>query len=207
MTSRFQTDSILRFHAGDGEEFDSWSRLQNLLKPEDQMDLNESELCKEISKNLSSQNRHLPDNLVIYSFKDSEYVPILHTANVVTTFECEGTAINLGTVEANAQIARGGVNIFHCTIDFANLLFNDFNDLLLENGIDASIADIQPVTETMTPDIEPIDDEENQEAEVEERENIDGKKKKINKLNEVAKFFLFMPKLELKMSWNLSQLV
>lgn len=82
------------------------------------MDLNDTELCEEIPKLLSAENRHLPQNLVIYSFKDGGYVPIQRTTNVVTIFECEGTAIHIDTAEAKAQIARDGGK-FHCQNGFS----------------------------------------------------------------------------------------
>lgn len=56
----------------------------------------------------SAENRHLPQNLVIYSFKDGAYIPIPRTTNVVTIFEYEGTAIHVDSAEAKAQIARDG---------------------------------------------------------------------------------------------------
>lgn len=72
------------------------------------MDLTEAELCEEIPKVLSAENRHLPQNLVIYSFKDGGYIPVPRTTNVVTIFEYEGTAIHIDSAEAKAQIARDG---------------------------------------------------------------------------------------------------
>ena len=67
-----------------------------------------SELSEEIQKVLSTENRHLPQNLVIFSFKDGGYVPVPRTTNVVTIFEYEGTAIHVDSAEARAQIARDG---------------------------------------------------------------------------------------------------
>lgn len=72
------------------------------------MDLTETELCEEIPKILSAENRHLPQNLVIFSFKDGGYVPIPRTTNVVTIFEYEGTSIHIDSAEAKAQILRDG---------------------------------------------------------------------------------------------------
>lgn len=93
---------------GEGDDFDAWSRQRHLLRPDDQMDLTDAELCEEIPKVLSAENRHLPQNLVIYSFKDGGYIPIPKTTNVVTIFEYEGTAIHVDSAEAKAQIARDG---------------------------------------------------------------------------------------------------
>lgn len=71
------------------------------------MDLTETELSEEVVKVLSAENRHLPQNQVIYSFKDGGYVLVERESNVVTIFECEGTAIHIESAEAKAQIARG----------------------------------------------------------------------------------------------------
>lgn len=75
------------------------------------MDLNDTELSEEVVKVLSAENRHLPLNQVIYSFKDGGYVPVERETNVVTLFECEGTAIHIESAEAKAQIARGDGDI------------------------------------------------------------------------------------------------
>lgn len=72
------------------------------------MDLNESELSEEIPKVLSCENRNVPQNLVIYSFREGAYIPLPRTSNVVTLFEHEGTAIHVESAEAKAQIARDG---------------------------------------------------------------------------------------------------
>lgn len=92
---------------GEGDDFDIWSRSRQLLRPDDQMDLNDTELSEEVVKVLSAENRHLPLNQVIYSFKDGGYVPVERETNVVTIFECDGTAIHIESAEAKAQIARG----------------------------------------------------------------------------------------------------
>jgi hypothetical protein len=71
-----------------------------------------SELSEEVQKVLSTENRHLPQNLVIFSFKDGAYIPIPKTSNVVTIFEYDGTAIHIDSAEAKAQIARDGGEMF-----------------------------------------------------------------------------------------------
>lgn len=90
------------------------------------MELTDAELCEEIPKVLSAENRHLPQNLVIYSFKDGGYIPIPKTTNVVTIFEYEGTAIHIESAEAKAQIARDGGESF-IEIRFELFYFNQPN--------------------------------------------------------------------------------
>jgi hypothetical protein len=119
------------------------------------MDLTDTELCEEIPKVLSTENRHLPQNLVIYSFKDGGYVPFPKTTNVVTIFEYEGTAIHIDSAEAKAQIARDG-----------------------EPGIDPRIADLRSgsQTGTTTPDLDRTEGDENPEGEEGEGEDAEGEK-------------------------------
>lgn len=46
------------------------------MRPDDQLDLTEGELNEEITKQLDTENTNYFKNLVIYSFKDYEYVPV-----------------------------------------------------------------------------------------------------------------------------------
>lgn len=93
---------------GDGEDFDSWQKSKQLLRPDDQMDLTDAELSEEVPKVLTSENRNVPHNLVIYSFKEGTYIPIPRGGNLVTLFEFEGTALHVDSAEAKAQLARDG---------------------------------------------------------------------------------------------------
>lgn len=63
--------------AGDGaDDFESWMKSRQLIRPEDQLDLTEAELSEEVSKVLTAQNMNILKNLVIYSFKEGAYVPV-----------------------------------------------------------------------------------------------------------------------------------
>ena len=72
------------------------------------MDLTDAELSEEVPKVLTSENRNVPQNLVIYSFKEGTYIPIPRAGNLVTLFEFEGTALHVDSAEAKAQLARDG---------------------------------------------------------------------------------------------------
>jgi dynein intermediate chain 1 len=76
------------------------------------MDLTDAELGEEIPKLLSCENKNVPQNLVIYSFREGGYIPMPKSTNVVTIFEHEGTAIHIESAEAKSQIARDGGNFF-----------------------------------------------------------------------------------------------
>lgn len=94
----------------DNDEFESWVKSKQLLKPDDQLDLTEAELGEEIPKLLSTENRHLPRNLVIYDFREGAYVPIPVPENTVTLLEFEGTSLHKDTAEAKEQISRKGTD-------------------------------------------------------------------------------------------------
>lgn len=66
------------------------------------------ELGEEIPKILTSDNKNIPKNLVIYSFKDGGYIPLPPPENIITLFEFEGTALHIDSAEAKEQISRGG---------------------------------------------------------------------------------------------------
>ncbi|KAL1397518.1 hypothetical protein pipiens_002512 [Culex pipiens pipiens] len=101
----------------DNDEFESWVKSKQLLKPDDQLDLTEAELGEEIPKLLSTENRHLPRNLVIYDFREGAYVPIPVPENTVTLLEFEGTSLHKDTAEAKEQISRKGTDELNVTLD------------------------------------------------------------------------------------------
>jgi dynein intermediate chain 1, axonemal len=126
------------------------------------MDLTENELTEEVQKVLSAENRHVPQNLVIYSFKDGGYIPIPKTTNVVTIFESEGTAIHIDSAEAKAQIIRDGGESTTKPHQSAHQWFSP-----PEMGIDPRKPDLRPSsnagtgtgTGSTTPDVEREGDE------------------------------------------------
>lgn len=61
---------------GDADDFDTWVKSRQLLKPEDQLDLTEAELSEEITKVLTPTNTNVVHNLVVYSFKEEAFVPV-----------------------------------------------------------------------------------------------------------------------------------
>ncbi|XP_058818163.1 dynein intermediate chain 2, ciliary isoform X3 [Topomyia yanbarensis] len=101
----------------DNEEFEAWVKAKQLLKPDDQLELTEAELGEEIPKLLSTENRHLPRNLVIFNFHDGAYVPVPPPENTVTLLEFEGTALHKEAPEAKEQIARKGSDELNVTLD------------------------------------------------------------------------------------------
>lgn len=73
--------SKIRYTQRDGigdksDEYEHWLRIQKPLRPDDQLDLTETELSEEITKHLDTEYTNYPKNLVVYSFKDYGYVPV-----------------------------------------------------------------------------------------------------------------------------------
>ncbi|KXJ75725.1 hypothetical protein RP20_CCG011146 [Aedes albopictus] len=134
----------------DNDEFESWVKSKQLLKPDDQLDLTEAELGEEIPKLLSTENRHLPRNLVIYNFHEGTYEPVPPPENTVTLLEFEGTALHKDTPEAKEQIARKGTDVDFmkqgnegavCLFTIKNPSFPDYR-ITTESG--AMCCDIHP---------------------------------------------------------------
>ncbi|XP_035783629.1 dynein intermediate chain 2, ciliary-like isoform X2 [Anopheles albimanus] len=101
----------------DNDEFETWMKSKQLLKPDDQLDLTEAELGEEIPKLLSTENRHLPRNLVVYDFREGAFLPVPPPENTITLLEFEGTSIHKDTDEAKEQISRKGTDELNVTLD------------------------------------------------------------------------------------------
>ena len=92
----------------DDDEYNTWLKAKQLMKPDDQLDLTDAELGEEVPKVLTTENTHLSRNLVIFNFKEGAYVPLPHPPSTITLLEYEGTAIHIETEEAIEQISRKG---------------------------------------------------------------------------------------------------
>ncbi|XP_004444527.1 dynein intermediate chain 2, ciliary [Drosophila pseudoobscura] len=89
---------------GDADDFDAWMRSRQLLKPDDQLDLTEAELAEEVTKVLTPTNTNVIHNLVVYSFKEGEYVPAPLPGNTVTLLSYSGNSLHVDSEEARLQI-------------------------------------------------------------------------------------------------------
>lgn len=87
------------------DEFDVWLRSRQLKKPENQLSLPEADLTVELRKMLTAQNRHVPQNLVVFSFKECGFVPVEKPRVVSHVFQTQGALMRLDSDEAKAQIA------------------------------------------------------------------------------------------------------
>ncbi|XP_030375419.1 dynein intermediate chain 2, ciliary-like [Scaptodrosophila lebanonensis] len=89
---------------GDADDFDAWMKSRQLVKPDDQLELTEAELSEEITKVLTPTNTNIVRNLVIYSFKEGEYVPAPLPGNTVTLLSFSGNSLHVDSEEARRQI-------------------------------------------------------------------------------------------------------
>ncbi|XP_060934016.1 dynein intermediate chain 2, ciliary-like [Limanda limanda] len=77
------------------------------LKPVDQLELTEAELKEDITRILTANNPHAPQNIVRYSFKDNSYKAVV-VEQVAVHFVLEGSLIHQDSDEARRMIAGEG---------------------------------------------------------------------------------------------------
>uniref|UniRef100_A0A665T4R0 Dynein, axonemal, intermediate chain 1, paralog 2 n=1 Tax=Echeneis naucrates TaxID=173247 RepID=A0A665T4R0_ECHNA len=73
-----------------------------LIKPADQLELTEAELKEEITRVLTANNPHAPQNIVRWSFKQIKYQLAVH-------FVMEGSLVHQDSDEGRRQMAKEGV--------------------------------------------------------------------------------------------------
>ncbi|XP_015178922.1 PREDICTED: dynein intermediate chain 2, ciliary isoform X3 [Polistes dominula] len=84
-----------------------WMRGKVALKPDDQLQLTETELQEEIARVLTVHNTRIPDSLVEWSWKLREFIRLPDPPNVVTLMSVPGTILRKDSEEAKVQIAGG----------------------------------------------------------------------------------------------------
>ncbi|XP_053172150.1 dynein, axonemal, intermediate chain 1, paralog 2 [Scomber japonicus] len=92
-----------------GEGYDEWSHGKALTKPADQLELNETELKEEITRILTANNPHAPQNIVRYSFKERSYKPISAVDQMALHFVLEGSLLHQDSDEARRLRAKEGL--------------------------------------------------------------------------------------------------
>lgn len=61
---------------GIGNEYETWLRSKQQIKPDDQVELTEAELNEDVMKILDTENNNVPKNHVVFDFKQRAYVPV-----------------------------------------------------------------------------------------------------------------------------------
>eukprot|EP00038_Savillea_parva_P008024 m.174145 g.174145 ORF g.174145 m.174145 type:complete len:742 (-) comp13793_c0_seq1:370-2595(-) len=91
----------------DGDE--EWLQAREPVKPDDQLELTEEELKVEHTRILRGENPQAPDNIVRFSFKESEYKAIAQVEQLAMHFKLDGNMIHEDSDEARRQRARENV--------------------------------------------------------------------------------------------------
>ncbi|XP_062254077.1 dynein, axonemal, intermediate chain 1, paralog 2 [Platichthys flesus] len=81
---------------------------KGLIKPADQLELTEAELKEEITRILTANNPHAPQNIVRYSFKERSYRQVV-VDQMAVHFVLEGSLVHQDSDEARRMRARGGL--------------------------------------------------------------------------------------------------
>lgn len=79
-------------------------KSRQLIKPDDQLELTEAELGEEVTKVLTPTNTNVLRNLVVFSFKDGEYVLAPTPSNTVTLISFAGNSLHVDSEEARYQV-------------------------------------------------------------------------------------------------------
>lgn len=88
---------------------DDWMNTKTLVKPDDQLDLNEQELKEEFTRILTANNPHAPQNIVRYSFKERQYKQTSHVDQLAIHFALDGNMLHKESDEAKRQMAKLGI--------------------------------------------------------------------------------------------------
>ncbi|XP_064425092.1 dynein, axonemal, intermediate chain 1, paralog 2 [Latimeria chalumnae] len=91
-----------------GDGGDEWMQGKMLIKPPDQLELTEAQLKEEITRILTANNPHAPQNIVRYNFKERTYKPISTVDQLAVHFYMDGNLLHKDSDEARRQRARAG---------------------------------------------------------------------------------------------------
>ncbi|KAM7401799.1 hypothetical protein PAMP_017078 [Pampus punctatissimus] len=92
-----------------GDGWDEWSHGKALIKPADQLELTEAELKEEITRILTANNPHAPENIVRYSFKERSYKLTSVVDQMAVHFVLEGSLLHQDSDEARRLRAKEGL--------------------------------------------------------------------------------------------------
>ncbi|XP_048359243.1 dynein axonemal intermediate chain 1 [Sphaerodactylus townsendi] len=89
-----------------GEGADEWAQAKTLIKPIDQLELTEAELKEEITRILTANNPHAPQNIVRYNFKEKTYKQITVVEQLAVHLTVCGNLIFRDSDEGRRQSLR-----------------------------------------------------------------------------------------------------
>ncbi|KAM9362211.1 dynein, axonemal, intermediate chain 1, paralog 2 [Symphorus nematophorus] len=97
--------------------WDEWTHGKALIKPPDQLKLTEAELNETITRILTANNPHAPQNVVRYSFKERSYKPTHVVDQMAVHFVLEGSLLHQDSDEARRLRAKEGLSEETATVD------------------------------------------------------------------------------------------
>nr|XP_020652092.1 dynein intermediate chain 1, axonemal [Pogona vitticeps] len=89
-----------------GEGADEWTQAKTLIKPADQLELTDAELKEEITRILTANNPHAPQNIVRYNFKERAYKQTTAVEQMAVHFSLCGNLIFKDSDEGRRQSLR-----------------------------------------------------------------------------------------------------
>lgn len=75
-----------------------------MVKPDDQLELTDAELAEEVNKVLTTTNTNVLRNLVVFSFKEGEFILAPMPGNTVTLISFPGNSLHIESDAARYQI-------------------------------------------------------------------------------------------------------
>ncbi|XP_030586065.1 dynein, axonemal, intermediate chain 1, paralog 2 isoform X2 [Archocentrus centrarchus] len=100
-----------------GNGWEEWTQGKALVRPADQLELTEAELKEDITRILTADNPHAPQNIVRYSFKKRSYKPISAVDQMAVHFVLEGSLVHQDSEEARKLRVKEGLAHETATVD------------------------------------------------------------------------------------------
>ena len=84
--------------------FDYEEPTREIVKPDNQLDLNEDQLNEEVMKMLQAKNPNAPKNIVCFNFKEKEYKALPLVDQMTIHYAYDGYLLHKSSDEAKTQL-------------------------------------------------------------------------------------------------------
>ncbi|XP_060136384.1 dynein axonemal intermediate chain 1 [Zootoca vivipara] len=111
---------------------DEWAQAKTLIKPPDQLELTDAELKEEITRILTANNPHAPQNIVRYSFKERSYKQTTVVEQMATHFTLYGNLIFRDSDEGRRQSMKQSLTVAVVPVSSAVVDFEALDEELKE---------------------------------------------------------------------------
>ncbi|KAK9878542.1 hypothetical protein WA026_022439 [Henosepilachna vigintioctopunctata] len=89
-------------------DIEDMRKVKQLVKPDNQLKLSESDLKEIINKALVTTNPQKQSNLVEYSYNEGKYIFVSQSTNLVVAYKHDGSLIHIDSDEASDQLKEMG---------------------------------------------------------------------------------------------------